>query len=91
MIIPISFTGANMADLAPITIFASPLFALFHSSYLSPTDNLLCKSAIFSSPNLAINLSTICGVSDISGTSTIAVFPFSNTFPISCKYISVFP
>ena len=80
-----------LQTLLRITIFASPLSILFHSSYLSPTDSLLCRSAIFSSPNLAMNLSTICGVSDISGTSTIAVFCFSSTFPISCRYISVFP
>ena len=42
---------------------------------LSPIDNLLCKTAILSSPNLDINLSTVCGVSEISGTSIILLFP----------------
>ena len=38
-----------------------------------------------------INLSNICGVKDISGTKTIADFPFFNTLSINCKYTSVFP
>ena len=91
MIIPKFSTGANIADLAPITIFACPCFILFHSSYLSPIDNLLCNIAIFSFPNLDINLSNICGVNDISGTNTIAVFSFFIASCINCKYISVFP
>ena len=51
--------GANIADLAPIIILAFPSFILFHSSYLSPIDNLLCNTAISSFLNLAINLSII--------------------------------
>ena len=69
-----------MADLAPITIFASFFLILSHSSCLSPTDNLLCKTAIYFFPNLEINLSIIWGVSEISGTNNIAVFPIFNTF-----------
>ena len=56
----------------------------------SPFDNLLCKTAIHS-PNLAKNLSIICGVREISGTNTNALFPFSKTFSINCKYTSVLP
>jgi len=33
IIIPIFLRGANIADLAPITIEASPLAILLHSSY----------------------------------------------------------
>jgi len=84
-------TGANIADLAPITIFALSSFILSHSSCLSPIDSLLCNTAIVSFPNLDINLSNICGVKDISGTKTIADFPFFNTLSINCKYTSVFP
>ena len=91
MIIPKFLTGANIADLAPITILAFPSLILFHSSCFSPNDSLLCKTAICSFPNLDINLSNICGVNDISGTKTIAVFSFFITFSISCKYTSVFP
>ena len=74
-----------LLTLLRITILASFSFILFHSSCLSPIDNLLCKIAICSFPNLAINLSNICGVNDISGTNIIAVFCFSNTFCINCK------
>ena len=91
IIIPIFDAGANIADLAPIIILALLSFILFHSSYLSPIDNLLCNTAISSLLNLAINLSIIWGVNDISGTSTIAVFPCFNASPINCKYTSVFP
>ena len=91
IIIPILFNGANIADLAPITILAFPSFILFHSSYLSPSDNLLCNTAISSFPKRLINLSIICGVNDISGTNTIEVLFCFIAFPISCKYISVFP
>lgn len=52
IIIPIFSVGANIADLVPIIMFAFPSFILFHSSYLSPIDNLLCNIAIFSFPNL---------------------------------------
>lgn len=88
--IPKFLIGANIADLAPITILALFSFIFCHWSYLSPTESLLCNTAI-QSPNLAKNLSTICGVSDISGTNTIAVLFCCNTFSINCKYTSVFP
>ena len=88
---PKSFIGANIAERAPITILACPFFILFHWSNLSPIDNLLCNTAIFSSPNLAINLSTVWGVKEISGTNIMLVLLFLKAFSISCKYISVFP
>lgn len=90
IIIPKFSNGANIADLAPITIFALPLLIFFHWSNLSPCESLLCRTAM-QSPNLDKNLSTICGVSDISGTNTIAVLLFFNVFSIICMYISVFP
>ena len=40
-VIPIFFTGAKIADLAPITILASPETILFHSSNLSPAPSAL--------------------------------------------------
>ena len=86
MIMLRSFTGANIADLAPITIFALFSFILSHSSCLSPIDNLLCNTAICSFPNLYINLSSIWGVNDISGTRTIADFSVFMTLSINCKY-----
>ena len=46
---------------------------------------------MFSSPKRAINLSTVCGVNDISGTNIKLDFPEFSTLSISCKYISVFP
>ena len=85
MIIPMFSVGANIADLAPMIILAFPSFILFHSSYRSPIDSLLCKTAISSLLKRAINLSIICGVNDISGTSTIAVLSCSNALPINCK------
>ena len=58
IIIPKFFIGAKIADLAPISILYLSSFKFFHCSFLSPIDNLLCKTAI-QSPNLARNLSTI--------------------------------
>ena len=86
IIIPKFFTGANIADLAPITILAFPSFIFCHSSYLSPTESLLWSTAM-QSPNLAKNLSTICGVKDISGTNTIAVLFCLITFSI--KFLEI--
>ena len=83
--------GANIADLAPITLLASSFFILSHSSCLSPIDSLLCNTAILSFPNLPINLSNICGVSDISGTKQIDDLFSFKAFSINCKYTSVFP
>ena len=85
MIIPIFSIGANIADLAPITILAFFSRILSHSSCLSPIDNLLCRIAISSFPKREINLSNICGVKDISGTKTIAFLPIFKTFSINCK------
>ena len=82
---PRLFTGANIALLGPIIIFASPLSILFHWSYFSPIDSLLCNTAILSSPNLAINLSTVCGVSEISGTSIMLLLSFFKQLSINCK------
>ena len=89
--IPIFSIGANIADLAPMTILAFFSRILSHSSCLSPIDNLLCKMAISSFPNREINRSNICGVNEISGTNTMAFFPIVNTFSINCRYTSVFP
>lgn len=52
IITPKFSTGAKIADLAPITIFALPLLIFFHWSNLSPCESLLCNTAM-QSPNLA--------------------------------------
>lgn len=83
--IPKFSTGANIAERAPIIILAFPSLILCHWSYLSPTDSLLCSTAIFSFPNLAINLFTVCGVNDISGTNNMLDLCSFSVFSINCK------
>ena len=51
---------------------------------LAIIESLLCKTATSSLENLLTNLSIICGVRDISGTSIIAVLPSFKTFEIIC-------
>ncbi len=43
------------------------------------------------SPNRPRNLATVCGVSEISGTSTQAVLPCARTASMACRYTSVLP
>ena len=69
---------------------ASPVRARFHSSYLSPTPSPLCINATFS-PNRARKLRSVCGVSEISGTSMIAFLPSASVRSIASIYTSVLP
>ena len=62
-----------MAERAPTTTFTLPCWTLRHSSYFSPTDKPLCITAT-SSPKRDLKRSVICGVKEISGTSTMASF-----------------
>ena len=64
------YTGEKIADLTPKTIFFSPLYILSHSFALSTSLRLLCNIAILFL-NSSWNLSTICGVKEISGTKNI--------------------
>ena len=67
-------SGAKIAERAPTAMRLRPSRSASHSSYRSPSLSALCSTAIWS-PNTARKRSTVCGVSAISGTSTIAVFP----------------
>jgi hypothetical protein len=87
---PISESGAKTALLVPITIRASPFLILLNSSVLCPIDRDEWITAICS-PNSLLNLVSICGVSDISGTSSIAVFPAVTALCISLIKTDVFP
>ena len=59
---------------APIATLTSPFKILFHSSNFSPCESALCRTLTLS-PNLPTKRLTICGVSEISGTKTIACLP----------------
>ena len=74
MIKPTFCSGAKIADRAPMTTRTSPRRMRRHSSYRSPGDRREWSTAA-SSPKRERNQETICGVSAISGTSTIAVLP----------------
>ena len=80
MISPSGSTGAKMAERAPMTMRARPWRILCHSSWRSPAERWLCSTAtkrLKCRPELkrALNRSTVCGVSEISGTSTMAPLP----------------
>ena len=90
MMIPRFSSGANTADLAPMTTLAPPRRMRRHSSKRSPSDSLECKTAA-SPPKRARNQFTICGVSEISGTSTMAVRPDWSVSRIARMYTSVLP
>ena len=68
----------------PITTRARPDLIFLKLSYRSPTDSAECMTAT-SSPNRAANCRSTCGVSPISGTSTIALLPLASAFSISFK------
>ena len=74
MMMPIFSSGANTAERAPMTTFASPERMRRHSSKRSPADSRECSTAA-SPPKRRRNQSTIWGVSEISGTSMIAPRP----------------
>ena len=90
MIIPRFVKGANIALLAPIAMETSFLSIFRHSSYFSPSLNLLCNIAT-SLPKRFLKMETNWGVNDISGTKTIASFFSFKTVSIACIYTSVFP
>ena len=90
MIIPTLVTGANIALLVPITILASPRITRLNSSVRCPNDSEECITAILS-PKSDLNLPSICGVRDISGTSMTAVLPISITLFISFMNTEVLP
>ena len=89
MISPSRSTGANTADRAPMAMRARPCRILCHSSCRSPADKWLCNTAtsVCCGPELnrALKRSTVCGVSEISGTSTIAPWPCSSASAMACK------
>ena len=80
MMRPRFFRGANRAERVPSTTSTSPRRMRFHWSYRSVMRSELCSMAT-SVPKQAEKRSIICGVSTISGTSTIAVFPNAS---VSC-------
>ena len=71
-----------MALLAPTAILTSPLNTFLHSSDLVLFDSSLWKIATLSL-NLDLNLLTIIGVKEISGTRRIASLFILNTFSIT--------
>ena len=71
---PILLSGTNIALLAPTTSDTSWFIILLYSSYFSPSLRELWNTAT-EEPNTDLNLETICGVKDISGTNTIPVLP----------------
>ena len=87
---PSSLMGANTAERAPRAILALPSRSRFHSSYLSAAFSPECSTAT-SSPNLARNMPSICGVSEISGTSMIAPRPAASVRAMTERYTSVLP
>ncbi len=90
MINPKLVNGAKIAERAPTTTCASPRSIRRHSSYRSPFDKLLCKTATLE-PNRRRTRLTIWGVNEISGTSINAVFPWWRALAIDCRYTSVLP
>ncbi len=91
IITPIFSKGANTPILAPMTILASPRLMRIHSSNLSRLVSLLWSTAMALLPNLPMNLSMICLVRAISGTSIMAVLPMDKALAMARMYISVLP
>ena len=78
MIRPSRCTGANTAERVPSIRCASPRRMRFHWSYRSVMRSELCSMAT-SVPKQAEKRSIICGVSTISGTSTMTDLPLRRT------------
>ena len=80
---------AKIAERAPITMRARPWRILCHSSCRSPELRCECSTATsvcnFPELNRALNRSTVCGVREISGTSTMAPLPCSSACAMACK------
>ena len=79
-----------MALRVPITTPASPFLMRRHSSRRSPAERLECSTAM-SSPKCEEKVRSICGVSAISGTSSIAVLPRRRISAMRRMYIVVLP
>jgi hypothetical protein len=65
--------GAKIADRAPTTTFTAPEATRRQSAARSASVRWLCSTAI--DPSRPWKRSIVCGVSEISGTSTIACCP----------------
>ena len=78
MIAPRSCTGANTLERAPTTMRFAPLRSARHASNRSPSESAECSTAT-RSPKWLRKRATVCGVSAISGTSTIAPRPCRST------------
>ena len=81
---PRSVTGAKTALLVPITTRASPDLIFFHSVHLSDALRPECSTAILFPKYLEKN-AIICGVREISGTSSTAHFPERKLSIIRCR------
>ena len=73
-----------MAERTPTTTCASRRSMRRHSSYFSPSDKPLCKTATCL-PKRARTRWTIWGVNAISGTNIKAVLPCIRACAIHCK------
>ena len=82
--------GQKSALLAPTTTRFLPKRTASHWSKRSPAVMRECITATVS-PNRLSNRDTVCGVSAISGTSTIAPRPNSSAWRIARRYTSVLP
>ena len=85
-----SASGANTAERGPTHTRASPERSRSHSSWRSPWPSPEWSTAT-TSPNRAWNRPTVCGVSAISGTSTIAPRPAASVSCTARRYTSVLP
>ena len=85
-----SASGANTAERGPTHTRASPERSRSHSSWRSPWPSPEWSTAT-TSPNRAWNRPTVCGVSAISGTSTIAPRPAASVASTARRYTSVLP
>ena len=69
---------------APTAMRAWPRSSRVHSPRRSRSDSPECRIAT-SSPNRARNRAASCGVSEISGTSTMAPWPRARAAPMRCR------
>ena len=87
---PSDGTGANTAERAPTTTGASPDAIRSRSSRRSASVSAECSTAT-RSPKRARKRPSVCGVSAISGTSTIAPRPRASAASQARMYTSVLP
>ena len=83
-------TGAKMALRAPMTTSTSPRRRRCHIAWRSLAVRPECRTAT-SSPKRARKRATSCGVSAISGTSTMVPRPLARAAAMACRYTSVLP